>query len=215
MKSCNGRRRCWEISSEDTNGKSHSIQKVKTNVQQAVVGLLFGLAIVTAAIRTIVQVRQHHQLRADDFALLLACVALIASSTLLFVMIPSIYWSEAIILDPFSMETLQKFNTPGFGDKITQIQKMQDAYLTMIWICIFSVKLAFILFFRQMVDRLRRMVIYWRVILGYTMVSLAVCVSTSFIICPNMIYPRVRHLKSRDRYSTAVLIFLTISKFNA
>ena len=158
----------------------------QTNIGKAIVGVLFAIAITTATVRTVVQLRQYRRLRADDYALLFACITFIASTTLLFIMIPSIYWSEVFILDTFSQESIQKITTPGAPERILHYQQMQDAYLVLTWASVFSVKFAFLFFFRQMVDRLKSMVIYWRIVFVITMVSCGVCIPSSFIVCPSL-----------------------------
>ena len=123
-------------------------------------------------------------MRADDVALLFGCVAFVAASILLLVILPTTYWLEPLILDPYSTETIQKIIVPGVTEKILHFQQMQDAHLTLIWTSIFSVKFAFIFFFRPMIDRLKGLVIYWRIIASYTTLAFCVCVSSTFILCP-------------------------------
>ena len=60
---------------------------------------------------------------------------------------------------------------------------MQKALTIMSWITIFSVKFPFLGFFRQLVDRLRPLELYWRGVVVATGVSFCYCVSEPFFSC--------------------------------
>ena len=99
-------------------------------------------------------------------------------------MMETIYWDMGLILHPTSKSTLEAFMAPGFFDRIKWYQQVSFSFLTLTWTTIFAVKLSFLFFFRQMVDRLKSVMIYWKVVVGITVVSYCYCAAGVFIACP-------------------------------
>ena len=105
---------------------------------------------------------------------------MIAATVLLLIIVPVIYWDEVLVLDPGAATI-----PPDFIQRVLRYQQYIFSYLSITWTAIFAVKFAFLFFFRQMVDRVRPLEILWRVVLGVTAVSWAICVSAVFISCPH------------------------------
>ena len=137
-----------------------------------------------ALARTAIRIHSRQPFQTDDFLLGFACVTLIASAVLLYVMLDTIYWDMNLILNPFSPATITAFLTPGFFDRIRWYQQMSFSFLTLTWTTIFAVKLSFLFFFRQMCDRLKHVMIFWRIVLVITILSYCYCAAGVFIGCP-------------------------------
>lgn len=99
-------------------------------------GTLFGIALLTAAAR--VMIRFFHfqrRLHSDDFVLLFACLCLIASQILIYILkIDNIYWFAAAIFESSSFESRLAFlilaeedttTTEEFNRRISIFQRMQ------------------------------------------------------------------------------------------
>ena len=114
--------------------------------------------------------------------LIFACTTLTAATVLLYIMVPIMYLDMKILLNP-SLE-LGSFQKPGAVEQAIWFQQMIYAFLSLTWTTIFGVKMCFLLFFWQMVNRLRSFMIYWRVVVAFTAVSYFICVFGSLIGCP-------------------------------
>lgn len=69
-------------------------------------GILFGLALLTAAARMMIRFRSKKNLRSDDYVLLFACLCLIASQVLLYILkIDNIYWFAAVMFESSLQKT--------------------------------------------------------------------------------------------------------------
>ena len=155
--------------------------------RKGVNGTLFGLALLTATARMVIRYHSQRQLHPDDFVLMFACLTFIASQILLYVLkIEEIYWSEAFILDPNSEKNLAViFEDPeAFYRRMSKIQRMIFASFALNWTSIYAVKICFLLFFHQMITRLRRLLLAWKVIFGITIFFWAFCICGTFIACP-------------------------------
>ena len=162
-----------------------SLKEIISTWEKGVAGALFGLSILTASIRTTYRIQTHGRLTLDDFMLIVACVFLTAATGLLYVTIPLIYWEEEILLNPES--TL--IGTVGSEDELLakslRFRQLVFSHLTLTWVTIFSVKICFLLFFLQLVDRLKRLMFIWKVVFAITISVFCFCVCGTFIACPS------------------------------
>ena len=137
-------------------------------------------------------IRFHFQrnLRSDDYVLLFACLSLIASQVLLYILkIDNIYWFAAVLFE----SSLQKTPVLIFEDedpkanfyrRISMFQRMQISMGILTWTCIFAVKICFLLFFHQMITPpLRKLIVAWRVMFAITIIFWAFCCCGFFISC--------------------------------
>ncbi|MCJ1321622.1 hypothetical protein MMC15_006967 [Xylographa vitiligo] len=154
--------------------------RISQVVLMTVTGGLFGIAIVTAVLSTIVRIRLRNGLGLDDIFLLLACVFLIASTVLLFLASDALYFEEALTLDPESVT----FSAGSF-DQLDWYQKVIYAYLDLSQTATYCVKFSFSCFFRLLIDRLRYMIVYWRVVVVVSVLAWAYAMCTAFIGCPD------------------------------
>lgn len=70
------------------------------------------------------------------------------------------------------------------GEKIDWSIDMGNTYLVLSQTVIFSIKASFLSFFRRLIDRLGRIIIYWKVTVTVTVIAFFFCASQAFISCP-------------------------------
>lgn len=167
---------------------SHIHQKEKqipsTNWRKKVAtGTFFGLSIVAATTRTLIRLHSQRRLFFDDYMLIFACINLIAAQVLLHVMKSSVYLVEGMIFNPDS-DALASMSKAELMDRILVYRKLVFAYLVLTWTTIFAVKICFLSFFRQMLKRLKRMMLTWKIIFVLTLLFYGICVSGPFLYCP-------------------------------
>lgn len=152
--------------------------------QQAVVSVLFTAAMLATIGRLAIRFRYQKRLFADDYALLFGCSSLIAAFTLSNVMFEDIYFDMGLILGPGEF-VLQEAAAADFVNHIFHYQQLAFSTEVICWVTIFAVKMSFLLFFRQLTDRLRALWTYWAVTVGIVVVSGIFCICSIFISCPH------------------------------
>lgn len=154
-------------------------------LNKVIVGTLFGLSILTATIRTTYRIKTNGRLLLDDFLLFFACVTLTAATGLLYALIPIIYWDEEIILNPeINVIEMVGSETELFA-QILRYWQLVYSYLALTWATIFSIKICFLLFFHQLVDRLKKLMLIWKSVFAITIAVFCFCICAAFIACPH------------------------------
>ncbi|KAL9030054.1 MAG: hypothetical protein Q9196_001790 [Gyalolechia fulgens] len=146
-------------------------------------GALFALSMIAAAARTLIRLRPVPRLALDDGLLLFACFCLVASTGLLFELIPKAYLSQRLnsgqlVSLPFPIASL-----PG---ETVLTTKILHAYTVLSWVVIYAAKFCFLTFFRALIDRVRRMIIYWKIVIVITFLLGALSMCETFIACPHL-----------------------------
>ena len=127
-----------------------------------------------------------------------ASAALIASQVLLYVQkIDVIYNQTGRVLDPVSRNILSSSsssssivddggntNAQEIHRRAANLQQILFSSLALSWTCIYAVKICFLLFFHQLITRLRRWILAWKIIFAITIVFWAFSASAVFIGCP-------------------------------
>ncbi|KAI9827962.1 MAG: hypothetical protein M1826_006158 [Phylliscum demangeonii] len=157
---------------------SADVERIPEMAFKAVSGIMAGLAIIAAAVRTVHRLHSHRRLFLDDLFLLIACIFLTASTIVLYRATTGLYLSYSSWL-LFVATDFQGVRKGG----LSYLQRV-FAYGSMIWTAIYAVKLSFLVFFRVLVERIRYMTIYWRVVLGTTLVAFGFCVCEAAMECP-------------------------------
>ena len=148
-------------------------------------GAFFGVALITVVARTTIQIQQNRRLKADDYTLIFGSITFIASTVLIFILIPLSSWFETSIQTSMSPSGPQFDSDPSFLEKLLHYQQLLFAYGSLTWATTFSVKLTFILFFRPMVSRLPKMLLYWKMTFVITLLSFALSICFTFLGCPH------------------------------
>lgn len=160
----------------------------KLTLRKVVTGILLGLALLLVAARMVIRFRSQRKLHLDDFVLMFACLTLIASQALLYILkIENLYWLGEIGFDAMNPQSLASIleDPEAFYRRVLKIQRMEDSSAALTWTSIFAVKICFLLFFYQLIIRLRRLLLAWKVIFGVTIFFWAYCICTTFISCPH------------------------------
>ncbi len=137
---------------------------------------------VAATARCILQIKVHHRLHVDDYFLLIACIFVTAGTVLGYIKVGNLYWSEDLSLNPTRLMSLLT-SEEDFINQIDAYERLFYIYPTLLWTAIFAVKFAYLTFFRQLVARLRPLIIYWRVVLATTIIAFPVCVASVYLGC--------------------------------
>lgn len=147
-----------------------------------------GLALVMAATRMVIRFHSRGKLLPDDFVLMFACSTFIASQSLLYILkIEDIYFVGGLAFESRSPQNLALISEDplAFYRRVFKIQRIEFSSLTLTFTSIFAVKICFLLFFYEMITRLRRFILAWKVIFGITILFWAMCTCAIIISCPH------------------------------
>lgn len=148
-------------------------------------GVLFGSAIVTAIVRTGIRIKLRRRVYFDDAFLGVACLALTATTTMLYKELGIFYLAEDIVQDYVSGGMADLPADVNVAAIIPRYQRTFYLHGTLSWIVIFSVKFTFLSLFHQLLDRLPRFLLYWKVIVVANVVALVYCICYAFLECPH------------------------------
>lgn len=116
----------------------------------------------------------------EDFILLFAVVSLCAATGLAYATLTAQYSLLQLILHGFEADL--GFKLLG---EIPTIAKEEDAATNLWWLVIFSVKLAFLFFFRRLISRLQSLNVWWWFATTLTIIAGVVSVAVSWLTCPH------------------------------
>ena len=167
---------------------------------KVVAGTLFGLAVMAAIARTLIRYRTAPNYTLDDVLLLFACICLVASTVLLYELIPNAYIFEEL---EFGERVSFPFPITDLAKETLFTVRILDTYTLMSWLVIYAVKFCFLSFFRLLIDRVQRMIIYWRIVVMIIVVLGGLNLCETFIACP---YIETSSSKLTDAAQAASLI---------
>ena len=106
---------------------------------------------------------------------------LITATGVLYSHFDTLYLGPALQADPSLILYLD-------GNEINQLVHGEiisvDTFYPLLWTCIFSVKFSFLAFFKQLVDAMHSLRLYYRITIIFTVLVWGYVVCTPFIICP-------------------------------
>ena len=137
----------------------------------------------TAIARTVIRFRTAPRYTLDDALLLFACICLTAATGLLYKLIPLAYLFEEL---DFNDKVPLPFPTSDFAEKSVFSVRILDAYTPLSWTVIYAAKFCYLIVFRALIDRVRRMILYWRVIVSIIIVCCGLSLGETFIACPRI-----------------------------
>ncbi|KAL9579386.1 MAG: hypothetical protein Q9212_005142 [Teloschistes hypoglaucus] len=154
---------------------------VKEDAYKGVTIAFCILAIIGALARTLIRFRNRQLRVLDDALLLSACICLIAATILLVKGASYLYMVETLQANPelVAFASLQQVSAA-----VAKIQQNTYPFGVLIWLSVFAVKFCYLSFFRQLIDRLARIVVYWRITLAVTFVACIFNATASFVSCP-------------------------------
>ena len=147
--------------------------------------MFFAIALVAATGRIVTRLWLHQRLRPDDYLLLSSCVFLTASTGLLHYGTPSIFLQTRLLFKPAAVYQ-SGLSEADLLAQIKMLSRFDWSYLALSWVTIFLVKFGFLVFFRQLVNRLPRMYRYWKFVMGSTAVCFAFAICDGFVSCPKL-----------------------------
>lgn len=110
----------------------------------------------TFALRVYIQARVMKRFPLEDWLLVFAVIVLIADTVVYFVVLGKLYDATTVIFDGFGSSLLFQAL-----QEIPDEAQEANAMSTFWWFIIFSVKLAYLIFFRKLVRRLKHLQRYW------------------------------------------------------
>lgn len=142
------------------------------------------MALLIAVARILTRFHSLKKLHPDDFVLIFACTTFIASQVVLYILkIEDLYWVGALAFEPMNPQKLALIleDPEAFYPRVLLIQRMEFTCVALTFACIFAVKICFLLFFHEMITRLQRLVLAWKVIFGITILFWAFCTCAIFV----------------------------------
>lgn len=122
------------------------------------------------------------QVSIDDWFLLFAICCLICAVGILFTFLDQMYLAEALL---FGLPGVTIALPPDFIEQTYEYQKLVAVVCILTWCSIISVKFSFLFLFRKLIDRIRPLVIYWRVVVLLNTLVFGYGTSVYIISCPH------------------------------
>ena len=139
--------------------------------------MLLGLAVTVAAGRISARLYRSHRITVDDGFFLLALLALISGTTVLYFDIPYIYLQEDV-------EAGLRPQPANFIPQLLRDEKLQDAAATLMGLTISSVKFSFLFFFRSLSKQQPKLMVWWWCICILLIPTTAIIMFSNLISCP-------------------------------
>jgi hypothetical protein len=140
--------------------------------------LALSLAICACASRTSLRVYRFKRVTVDDVFLILACLFFAASTGVIEygknLMYYSTYMNLGLVEHPVE-------NYKHYGYVFSVVDNIVTVF---VWAAIFCVKLSFVLFFRQLISRVRNVQIWWWLVFVAVCCAAPVNMFMGFYICP-------------------------------
>ncbi|MCJ1470459.1 hypothetical protein MMC07_009104 [Pseudocyphellaria aurata] len=162
-----------------------SAGRISKNVFLIIPTILFTLSVVFLLARTTLRLRYQKRLFIDDAFLLFAEICLGASVGLLYAFADNLFLYEALVTRPSAVVL-----SPDSINQQILLRKQSDACLALTYTSIFAVKFSFLFFFKVLVRRMHRMIVYWWIVVAVTTIAWIVCVMIK-IFLPCMDFDKI------------------------
>ncbi|CAG8976570.1 hypothetical protein HYALB_00012567 [Hymenoscyphus albidus] len=157
-----------------------------------------------------IRLRIQNEFTLDDGFLLLGLVFLIIAFSLLFTFIDAMYLSEAFV-----------YGGPSFSERapsnwmqtIFDFQKMRTVTMCCLWCSIICVKMSLLFFFKKLIDKLPRMMLYWKITLAANVVVSVYVLLKYLLVCPY--YYNLKALQCNRGYLAERIFATTIAQIVA
>ncbi len=146
---------------------------------------LFALGILTATIRTILRFRSKGRLFLDDAFLIFACLCLAAASIILQTRLGTLISVEQLVRQYDIGDLADMPDGEALRAMINCYHSVHTVHGSLVWITIFSVKFSFLCFFRQLVEKMPRLLRYWKFVIGFNIAAFLYCESYMKAQCPH------------------------------
>ena len=152
--------------------------------------VLLAVCLISVAARFYVRFGVQKQISVDDGFLVVALCCLISAMTIMYtVTVDRMYLAEALTLGLPDADL-----PPDFLQQAFHFQKWVTVTLMLVWCAIMAVKFSFLFFFRNLINRIRPLIIYWWVITVYNVAVLGYGVTVYYLACPH--YYSIKACKS-------------------
>lgn len=125
----------------------------------------------------------------EDALLLFAVICLCGTTGLAYAGLQSFYDELQVILHAGEGSLLVKVL-----DRIPEVAKEENASATLVWFVIFSVKMAYLFFFRRLLSCLENLKRWWWCVISFTVPAGLVCIAAVWLTCP---YSSIEEVLSR------------------
>lgn len=129
---------------------------------KGVTGTLFGLAIISYLCRLYIQLYVFKRFPTEDWVLLFAVIVLIGTTILFYVTLPNLYNALRVVLEGAGSSLLLKVL-----EEIPTESREANAMSTLWWFVLFPVKIAYLIFFKKLISRLKHLTRYWWFVLAF------------------------------------------------
>ncbi|KAL9047918.1 MAG: hypothetical protein Q9162_007912 [Coniocarpon cinnabarinum] len=184
--------------------------RVPIVANRAATGVIFGIAMCAYAFRCYVQLVVHKRFPAEDWLLLFSVVILIAATIIYYIQVALLYDALGVILHGFGSSL--------FGEtlkKIPRESKLSNALDTLWWVILFSVKVAYLLFFRKLISRLTYLKRYWWFVVGFLFPAFVICEVVSWQTCPwSNTFKLIAKCSGPEASSRAIKVTATTTVFD-
>lgn len=144
---------------------------------QVTAGVSLGVAILLAAARAVIRFRRFRRFFADDAFLFFATVTLVIGTILFYIDVPEIYTQ-------INVEDGTEYPPADFVQQLLSDDKYLVTCAVLLWLTVFGVKFSFLLFFRQLIRRIRKLVLWWWIVFAILIPASLLCICQVFIACP-------------------------------
>ncbi|KAL8671750.1 MAG: hypothetical protein Q9168_003745 [Polycauliona sp. 1 TL-2023] len=141
------------------------------------IGFMLAVAVSLAIGRGVVRARLNRKIYVDDGFFILAVATLIAGTIMTYLDIPYIYLQE-------NVQAGTQAPPANLEQQLIHSVKIQNAAAVLLSATVFSVKLTFLVFFRALIRRLRKLEIWWWFVLVVAVITSIILICGNFISCP-------------------------------
>jgi len=148
---------------------------------KVVTSTLLAICIISTLARFYIRLVLQHQFSIDDFFLILGVGCIVCAIGTVYVVLDGLYLGVAMMSG--DAEVLSKI-PPNWLEITYHYHKMVTISGLLTWAAIVCVKMSFLFFFRKLIERIHVMIVYWWIILAFTIATSLYGFSTVVVTCP-------------------------------
>ena len=145
---------------------------------QAAQFLFLSLAIIAAGARTFTRIYRFKRITPDDCFLILACVFFAASTGV-------VEYGKTLVYTTTYINLGLVIPPSGYPQAGLRFSIIDNIVTIFVWAALFCVKISFVLFFGQLIQRVRHIKIWWWVVFVIVCSAAPVNMFMGFYICPD------------------------------
>ncbi len=138
--------------------------------------MLFAIAVSSTLLRSFLRYRASVPLGIDDILLFVAIATLAGTTGVAYNSHDLFYLQVAATIGALPIP-------PDFGDKMRVFVRCQQAVSMLVWATIYLVKLSFMVFFYKLVNKVRKLELWWRAVFAAILVAGLVSIPLGWIVC--------------------------------